>query len=187
MRSTVFTLMVAVFMATAAFAISPDKLIVPGKSVGKIKLGVSEAEVLKLLGKPSEEKSEEPGEVTLTYQSPTGKNTLMIYIFQGAVNEIYFNSPSFKTSDGLCSSIVRNYPANKQLKISVIEGRFNEYRFQLRSGGLTFFEITEEGANQSPMTEDFGVVHKVGKEDLKLGYSRYGEPNGGWKPHKPQK
>lgn len=86
-----------------------DYLIVPGKSLGKISLGMTKAEVTHLLGKPTNS-----DEHQMTYKS--SKNYITLNLKNQVVKQIEFTSPSFSTSDGINT---KNFEEKKDLfKIS---------------------------------------------------------------------
>lgn len=119
--------------------INPRILIVPGQSVARMNLGMSAAEVLALLGRPTYS-----GDDVITYWTSDRKYFLSVLLKSGVVAEIAFSSPAFKTASAITLS---NYAAHaKQFSKS------SNSTITLADGG---FSITDRGKDLP-----VGVVYK---------------------------
>ncbi|WP_239615519.1 hypothetical protein [Cohnella mopanensis] len=112
-----------------------DYLIVPGRSVGKISLGMSKKEVTKLLGKPSE-----ADESQMTYKS--AKNSITLELDNNVVRQIEFTSSSFSTAEGINLSNFQQL--DDGFAISQFQWRFLQLRYGWEEGGLTFFSFNAD-------------------------------------------
>ena len=73
---------------------------IPGRSLGKIRLGMSRLQVHSLLGKPSDDTYGGPRDYYFSSSSPQ-RNEVYFNYNHGRVVSITFNAPSFKTKDGI--------------------------------------------------------------------------------------
>jgi hypothetical protein len=97
---------VAVLLCACNVAVAASMEIVPGASVGKVKLGMSRAEVQDVLGDPNVAEGE-----VLVYESEKTGNLLIVGCPQ-TVETILFTSPDFTVADGLSTRNALNL-ANK--------------------------------------------------------------------------
>lgn len=119
--------------------VNPRILIVPGQSVARMNLGMTKAEVLTLLGRPTYSSDE-----VITYWTSDRKYFLSVLLRQNVVTEIAFSSPAFKTANSIALS---NYASSaNQFSKSA------NSTITLTDGG---FSITERG-KELPV----GVVYK---------------------------
>ncbi|CAN5264589.1 hypothetical protein BH10CYA1_BH10CYA1_36150 [soil metagenome] len=119
--------------------INPRILIVPGQSVARMHLGMSAAEVLSLLGKPTYSIDD-----VITYWTSDHKYFLSVLLKSSVVTEIAFSSPAFKTVNSVTLS---NYATHaKQFS------KPTNSSLTLVDGGLS---ITERGKDLP-----VGVVYK---------------------------
>lgn len=112
-----------------------SNLIVPGKSIAKIKLGMSRAEILSLLGKPGDQ----AGSV-FSYWSPDRKYILAVRFVDDRASEVLFNSKAFSTSFGLT---VANFsgPEFRSYFAPVHQAGLRPAPiFTLKEGGLSFIQ-----------------------------------------------
>lgn len=141
--------------ATAAGAKPPapvvsTTLIVPGISLAKVKLGMSKADILKLLGKPGEE----PSANVMIYRGGTGarRYVLAIRTDQNGLADVAFTSPNFVTAGSL-------NVGNFQSRLSDFDSPFSDSTgsakiYTLRGGGLSM--VTGAGRPA------FGWLHRTG-------------------------
>ncbi len=119
--------------------INPRILIVPGQSVARMNLGMTTAEVLTLLGRPTYSSDD-----VITYWTSDRKYFLSVLLKSSLVTEIAFSSPAFKTASSITLS---NYATHaKQFS------KPTNSTLTLVDGG---FSITERG-KELPV----GVVYK---------------------------
>ncbi|MDQ0885861.1 hypothetical protein QFZ81_000949 [Paenibacillus sp. V4I9] len=115
--------------------INNDYLIIPGKSVGKISLGMTKDDVIKLLGNPTNTLDNQ-----LIYKST--KNFLSLYLKSSVVKQIEFTSPSFSTKDGVnTGNFENNHDHFTELEF---QWRFLQLRFDWDQGGLSFFTFNAD-------------------------------------------
>ncbi len=110
-------------------------LIVPGKSIAKIKLGMSRSEIVSLLGKPGDQ----AGSV-FSYWTPDRKYILAVRFVDDKASEVLFNSKAFSTSFGLN---VANFsgPEFRSYFAPVHQaGARPAPIFTLKEGGLSFIQ-----------------------------------------------
>lgn len=126
------------------------RLIVPGKSLGKLSLrtiGNGSSDVEKILGEPTQRDSE--GRV-LVYHSEGSGNDLLI---DGSAPAIEFTSPRFVTSRGVAINNVEYYP---QQFDKVRDEANGGTRYNFRRGGLAFLIFDK------PMKAKSGVISRLG-------------------------
>jgi hypothetical protein len=110
-------------------------LIVPGKSIAKIRLGMSRSEIISLLGKPGDQ----AGSV-FSYWTPDRKYILAVRFVDDKASEVLFNSKAFSTSFGLN---VANFtgPEFRSYFAPVHQaGARPAPIFTLKEGGLSFIQ-----------------------------------------------
>lgn len=108
-------------------------LIVPGRSIAKVKLGMTREAVLKLLGQPT---YEELG--VLSYWTGDKKYCICIRVQANGVSDVVFSSPAFATASGLS---VRNYnvePYRSELGSPHMAKKRPIPIFTAKEGGLSF-------------------------------------------------
>jgi hypothetical protein len=123
--------------------VNPRILIVPNKSVARMKLGMNAGEVLQLLGKPTSSKGD-----VITYWTSDHRYFLSVLLNASTVSEIAFSSPAFKTENAIS---LANYLTNSA-KFSEPVKRTNYSVMTLRGGG--FSVIAKSHGNELPV----GVV-----------------------------
>jgi hypothetical protein len=146
-----------------------DYLIVPGKSIGKIALGMAKDEVTRLLGKPTNS-----DENQMTYKS--SKNYINLLLNNQVVKQIEFTSPSFSTSEGINTG---NFDEKIDLfNVFEFQWRFLQIRYELKQGGLAFFTFN------AGVPDDNTEYQQYAKGYIYDGQQIYEEPISGakWKP-----
>jgi hypothetical protein len=114
--------------------VSDDKLIVPGKSVGAITLGMSAAEVLQILGDPDRSNDSTdpsfPGAKFYAW-NPTGREITVAIDRLGVVRIIAFGK-QFATSDGIAVGVsdlrVRSVLGEPSKLLKFSENQTYQYR-----------------------------------------------------------
>lgn len=102
--------------------------IVPGSLLGKTRLGTSRSDLVKRLGRPTEEK----GDVA-TYWTGDRKRFVSFRFSSGVISDIAFSSSSFATADGIS---VASFKAKRdQFGAPSIDGGWQ--LMTLKQGGLT--------------------------------------------------
>jgi hypothetical protein len=153
-----------------------DQLIVPGESVGRVRLGMARADVIALLGRPQDSQPD-----LLVYRARRGGDRLQVYFAGGRAVQIDFTSPSFRTREGIG---IRSYAEDRYAARFArwkLRWRFLNVKHVLRSGGLTFYGLNVDSAHPDYAPAHVGVVHRGAKpphEALEL----EDEPDGGWTP-----
>lgn len=138
--------------------INPDYLIIPGVSLGKIKLNMDVEEVYKILGTPSQMDSE-----SITYYSKNKKNYIQISLIENKVSEIIFTSPSFETVDGDKIDTDNNLKLNiEQYNAWKFQWLLMQIRYTLKNGGLTFYTFNVDSAddNTEHARNSIGILHE---------------------------
>ena len=157
---------------TAEFP-SSDQLIVPGKSVGRISLGMSRKDVNSVLATP-----EEATKNCDIYWSDSKKNFLFVwYTPQSKVYEIMFSSPFFKTADGL--GIVNFELSTDKFLCGRLQWRFINLRYLLRTGGFGVYSLNIESENPEYYNWEIGVIYE-GNVPTKQPLSRDDLNETGW-------
>lgn len=139
----------------SSMAQSNDYLIVPGKSLGKISLSMERDQVSKTLGNPAERTDK-----YFKYKSSKSADFVKIYFKEGRVAQIDFTSPSFLTKGG---NGVKNHEDPKFDSLFdkwIFRWRFINLKFTLKSGGLTFYDLNCDSADNPDYPNwSYGVVH----------------------------
>lgn len=157
-------------------AVQDDRLVVPGRSVGRIQLGMHRREVTALLGTPAEATAD-----LLEYRASRGTNRLSVHLAGGRVTQIDFTSPSFRTREGIGTRTYADDAHGARFRKWLLRWRFANVRYTLRTGGLTFYGLNVDSAHEHHPSIDIGVVH-AGADPPRPALELDGEPNGGWTP-----
>ncbi len=152
--------------ALAAHAQAPRFLVVPGKSVGTVKLGATRAQLRQLLGKPSETAARQyPRDTWLGAKLPerlrsmsARERAFLTVVYQnGRAAQIEFNDPRYQTRDGLSiSSKIGDFRKKRApLKKTVLAyteggGGFVDYYLDSVRSGIAF-----EAGTQDTYTETY--------------------------------
>jgi hypothetical protein len=157
-------------------ATKPDFMIVPGKSLGKIKLGMAKKEVIALLGNPHKLEKEQQATV-ITYQSRKTGNLVALYLEADKVNQIHFTSSAYATQEGITTQNCSEHkPLFNAWKLPV---RFVNLKYSLKQGGLTFYNLNADSAHPDYPVTYWGVVHRGQQPRYEVFYL-LDEPSGGW-------
>lgn len=142
----------------AAPVILPPKQpssIVPGRRVGRTKLGMTGDEILKMLGKPTDSSPD-----VLIYRSQDRRNFLALHLKNNILEDVAFSSPAFCTEDGInVKSFPNDTPApNVAAKFDKRYPLSNgTVLYEIHGGGLLF--ITGPG-------NEVGVVTNISGSDF---------------------
>lgn len=122
-------------------------LIVPGQSVGKIKLGMSKDDVVSLLGKAAREMDQ-----TLTYYSKNKQNYISVHWDKesGEVCQIDFTSSAFSTEDGVTTANFEDSKYEDAFNHYEFQWRFLNERYEWKDGGLAFFAFNADVPDDNP-------------------------------------
>jgi hypothetical protein len=138
--------------------INSDCLIIPGVSLGKIKLNMDVKEVYDILGTPSQKDGE-----LIIYDSKKEENYIGIFLTDNKVSEIIFKSPTFETADGdridACSNVELNIEQYNAWKFQWL---LMQVRYTLKDGGLTFYTFNVDSAddNMEHPRNSIGILHE---------------------------
>ena len=160
----------------SAAAAQDDRLVVPGRSVGRIRLGMHRREVTALLGAPTGATAG-----LLEYRTRRGGNRVSVHLASGRVTQIDFTSPSFRTREGIGTRTYSDRGHAARFAKWLLRWRFANVRYTLRSGGLTFYGLNVDSAHEDYPSVNIGMVH-AGANPPHPALVLEGEPNGGWTP-----
>ncbi|MBB3111848.1 hypothetical protein FHS18_003916 [Paenibacillus phyllosphaerae] len=146
-----------------------DYLIVPGQSIGKIALGMTQGEVLAILGRPTETGNDE-----LIYRS--ARNYIRIAMESGIVKQVEFSSPAFATAEGID---LGNYGDSADaFDVKQYWRNYMQLRYDLAEGGLTFIRFN------AGMPADNGEYEQYVRGYLYAGKKMFNDPipDAVWEP-----
>lgn len=129
-RTTAFLLMLCLALGAVAVASADNFLVVPGRSVGKIRLGDARSTVIKSMGQPSQSAKWRSGLTQDTWLGPKPANnedglpvserTFLHVIYRNSrVAQTEFNSPRFATASGISthSSLAQFRAHHRNLRV----------------------------------------------------------------------
>lgn len=155
-------------------SVSEDVLIVPGKSVGRVSIGMSPEKVEEVLGPPTKS---QPGYWT---EYKNGSDVMHVFFIDGSVNEIRFNSKKFRTADGLSLANLTQKRWHDRFEYGRLQIKFMNTRQILKSGGLAMYRINLDATPGIPV-EYSGLVY-AGAQPKHQPVQYAGEADGGWEP-----
>ncbi len=188
------------FFCLAPMPAQPQTAVVPGRSAGRIFLGMARADVWKILGKPFDTDSfvssalpttHQPGHYTLDlWLGRTSLNQVDILCCNAAVVQIEVDSPQFATADGISAAtpltaLRTRFPKLKVVEyMGVREGGRNaapvDYADDARRGlAFSFSPYTDAGqaADLSKLKPERVIVHLPRRAVLPSGaYAHTFEP-----------
>lgn len=157
-----------------------SNLIIPGKSVGKINLGMRMGTVENLLGKPASLCETEDGNFQVAqYVSKTTGNLLEIYYDQEVVSEIQFTSKAYHTADGVSLATYDSPPYRDRFSKWKINTRFVQTKYVLTTGGFSCYGLNVDSDHPDYPVAYWGVVHDD-MSPFNEPFALFGEENGGW-------
>jgi hypothetical protein len=155
-----------------------DFSIVPGKSLGKIRLGMTTKEVVALLGNPGKTQKEQQATL-ITYQSKKSGNQVGLYLEADRVVQIHFTSPAYATQEGITNlNCSEHKPLFTAWQLPV---RFLNLKYTRNGGGVTFYNLNADSGDAAYPVSYWGVIHAGPQPRYEL-FSLENEPNGGWQP-----
>lgn len=146
-----------------------DYLIVPGQSIGKISLGMTQDEVIRRLGKPTSSEENQ-----MMYQS--SEHDITLYMKDQVVRQVAFSSPAFSTAEGVDIGNFADY--GDFFTRWECQQRFLHLRDEWNEGGLAFFTFNSDAP------EDNTEYRKRVRGYIYEGQEMYEEPFNGaeWNP-----
>jgi hypothetical protein len=146
-----------IYVPAAKAAPASDTLVVPGQRVGKVRLGDSRAVVLRLLGKPAKTARWKSGPTQDSWFGPKPsvdkdgmeafqRIELNVIYSGGKVVQIEFNSPAFKTPQGISigntlQQFRRAYAGVKPYTFMYLDeggGGYRGHYYDARAKGIAF-------------------------------------------------
>lgn len=172
-------LLLSLAMATASVrAQGQNNLVVPGKSVGKVALGATRAQVRKLLGKPTETAARQfPRDTWLgpklpvdKYGATVGERIFLTVVYQnGKAAQIEFNDPRYKTKKGLSveSTVATFRKKHAPLRKTVLAyteggGGFVDYYLDSVKAGIAFEVGTQDIFSEMYLPHSIRI-HRAGR------------------------
>lgn len=155
---------------SAAPAANADFLLVPGKSLGQIALGMTVSQVKELLGPPTKEQAG----AWLQYKN---QDDLVVFIEHDKVAEIRFTSKRYQTENGLTLGNYEQKRWHGLFQFARLQTKFMNTRCNLKSGGLAIYRVNLDGTAQYPV-QTIGLIYDGQPNHQARLYA--GEPDGGW-------
>jgi hypothetical protein len=147
-----FSIWAAFAGAAAARSAADETLVVPGKSAGKVELGMRPGEVIMALGAPSTRTPER-----FEYRDRDGKLLFRIFFTDRAVVQIEFTSADLRTREKLSTRHFRKFPSS--FRRARLQRQFLNLRYSLKEGGLTFYALNYDSTSERHEPQTIGVVH----------------------------
>lgn len=146
--------------------VNPAEIVVPGKSVGAVAVGMTGEELIALLGEPSVKRESTYPETALwDYGVKSDDRGISVLMRNDAVVRIEAKAEKFRTEDGLGLSnfLEPKYKERFERWTLGTENGGTDYRYIVKGGGLVFYQLD-------------------GKRTLAVyeGGSPIGEPKGDW-------
>jgi len=167
----------AVILLLSLSVLAQDNEIVPGKSVGRVRLGDTRDAVFMTLGKPSETKRWRSGLVKDSWvgpEKPSGSAGSQIFFHvlyrAGRVVQIEFNDPKYKTAAGVSidstlAQFRRSHPRPSVRALTYDDGEgsgFVGYYYDDVRGGIAFSFGTQDYFDSTTIPEALRV-HVAGQ------------------------
>lgn len=148
----------------------PKSLIVPGASVGAIRIGMTKDEVRAALGKAGEETA-----AIWRYVSASSGNKLTMYFdTSGNLMQAAWTSPSFKTND-LVSTAATPGLADVTWFVYTAPNDPKAVKYVSAEGGLAFYYVFPSGARDGEPSSGVGCIFAGEDPPVDLV-----SPDGGW-------
>lgn len=139
----------AAFAATA----SADILLVPGKSVGPISLGMTPAEVTEAMGKPEREQA------GMWVEYKEGNSPMHIFFRRGKVAEIRFGSKKYRTAEGISLATYTQKKFHDDFEFDRLQFKFMNTRAHLKAGGFNIYKLNLDSTDPKSPIETLGLVY----------------------------
>ncbi len=145
----------------------PGSMVVPGKGVGRTRLGMTREEISGMLGRPTQTSGN-----VLVYRSQDRRNFLALRFKEDILNDIAFSSPAFSTEDGINTKsfdgVIDKATDTKFATRRTLANGMTIY--ERKGGGLLFVagSATEVGVVTNLKSADFDTawLPAQGKEPL---------------------
>ncbi|HLM42958.1 MAG TPA: hypothetical protein VK458_03770 [Myxococcaceae bacterium] len=169
---SVVVLSLGLMLSTSTLAAPPaaDYLVTPGVSLGKIKLGMTKAEVRKTLGKPKD--SFKLVEQKVDADVWRSKNVVQVFYKNDKVVQIAASSPSFQTSDNLsraskADDINKRFQELEEVHTEGRQGVKAAYLDEKKSGLAFYYSVPMDSENDTTSwTSELIIVHKPNEKVL---------------------
>ena len=136
-----------------AAATNADILLVPGKSVGPISLGMTPTEVTAALGKPERE---QPG---MWVEDKEGNSPMHIFFRRGKVTEIRFGAKKYRTAEGISLATYTQKKFHDDFDYDRLQFKFMNTRAHLKTGGLNIYKLNLDSTDPKNTVETLGLVY----------------------------
>ncbi|CAN5728415.1 hypothetical protein BH10CYA1_BH10CYA1_50410 [soil metagenome] len=158
--------------AALAAASSADILLVPGKSVGAISIGMTPAEVTEAMGKPEREQA------GMWVEYKEGNSPMHIFFRRGKVTEIRFGSKKYRTVEGISLSTYTQKKFHDQFEFDRLQWKFMNTRAHLKAGGFNIYKLNLDSTDPKSPVETLGLVYD--QIPLHEAVSIEGQIDNGW-------
>jgi len=128
---------------------NPSVILIPGKSLGKLALGISRTEAVQLLGEPGERETKETGETDSAAHENWiyDEGRLILYFANGRVRQIQTNSQTYRTGTGLgIANFLHPKYADRFDRWTDNDTDNAGFRYIIKGGGLAFYASGENRA-----------------------------------------
>jgi hypothetical protein len=138
-RSSIATILLVILATLPASASAKDQAVVPGVSIGFVKLGMMRAQVHSVLGKPRGSYTLPAGTKAEYFDYPDNASTLRIfYDSTGQVSQISSTSPMCSIADSI--SLTSTLPeVQRQCKT------LQRYKYHSRGGYIDYYDNAKQG------------------------------------------
>lgn len=160
------------FPSFATASTSSELLIVPGKAVGQVSLGMTPDAVREALGKPEREQADSWVEYK-DNDAPTH-----IFFRRGKVTEIRFGSKKYRTADGISLASYNQKKFHDDFDYHRLQWKFMNTRAHLKSGGLNIYKLNLDSTDPKNRVETLGLVYD--QIPLHEAVSIEGQIDNGW-------
>ncbi len=178
-----FASLKALAEATHAPPSDPDYLVIAGRSCGKIALGMSKDDVIKVLGQPTKKLPPEAKQAPEIWSYDARDQWLHLLFGGNRVAQIDFTSPSFKTEEGFGTDLKNVSDNSVAFAASEIAEQPDHMRYQYRKGGFSIYVLSAGNGEDDPSGRKIACIYRGSRPVLEA-YGLPNEPNAGWKPSK---
>ena len=154
-RAAVYAFIIGTCSASAALsaATTADILLVPGKSVGPVSLGMTPAEVGEAMGKPEREQAGR----WVEYKE--GNSPMHIFFHRGKVSEIRFGAKKYRTAEGISLATYTQKKFHNDFDYDRLQFKFMNTRAHLKAGGLNIYKLNLDSTDPKNPVETLGLVY----------------------------
>ncbi len=188
LRVSALPLMFPLLCLLPPSAVQAQTTAVPGRSVGRIFLGMARPDVWKILGNPVQKHTVPHGRDVYTEDLWVTGYTLSVYCEHGVVVQIEFNSPRFTTPEGLSTQtdLDQICRTDRSLTVSSYNMRYEPdyvgytvgFYFDDAARGIAFCYETDGGITAAYRRgwPDTISIHRPGRPVLPLYEEHYLNP-----------